>query len=417
MLYGLIGKSLKHSVSPKIHSLLGNKDYELLELQDDEIELFMKKRNFKGINVTIPYKEKVMQYLDYIDDNAKRIGCVNTIINKNGKLYGYNTDYEGFKELIIDSKIIVNDKKILILGSGGTSKTVKTVLSDLGANSFKIVSRSEGENKISYNDALKEIDTQIIINTTPVGMYPNVSTYPLVINEFKNLEAVVDVVYNPLKTRLICFAKKRRIKAVGGLKMLVSQAIYSHQLFFNTKVSFEVKKKIYGTILREMLNIVLIGMPGCGKSTIAKYLGVELNKNVIDLDKEIELNEGMKIKDIFSVKGEQYFRDVESQIVSKYAKTFGKIIATGGGAVKNKKNIAMLRQNGLIIYVQRDVSLLEALSNDKRPLARSKEDLERLYLERRYLYLNAADIVVKNNARFIECAKAIKEGFDEVYDY
>lgn len=417
MLYGLIGKPLGHSISPKIHALLGNKEYELLELEENEIESFLSKREFKGINVTIPYKEKVMQYLDYIDDNAKRIGCVNTIVNKDGKLYGYNTDYDGFKELIISSNIDVNDKEILVLGSGGTSKTVRTVLSDLGAKSLKVVSRNRSEDKISYEDALKEVNTQIIVNTTPVGMYPNTSKYLLPIKDFNCLEAVVDVIYNPLKTRLICFAKKRRIKAVGGLKMLVSQAISAHQLFFDLEVRNEIKKKVYGTTLREMLNIVLIGMPGCGKSTIAKYLGSELNKDIIDLDKEIEKKEEREIKDIFSSDGEDYFREVESKMVKKFAKLHNKVISTGGGIIKNKKNIEMLRQNGIIIYVKRDVSLLEALSSDKRPLAKSREDLERLYSERRYLYLDAADVVIKNNDKFIECAKVIKEGFDEVHDY
>ena len=417
MKYGLIGNPLGHSMSPKIHSLLGNNEYELLELEENELESFLKKREFKGINVTIPYKEKVMPYLDVIDDNAKRIGCVNTIVNKDGLLYGYNTDYDGFKELVVSSNIDLENKNVLILGSGGTSKTATTVLKDLGVTSIKIVSRTSDESKISYEDALKESDTNIIVNTTPQGMYPHTAKFPIAINDFKNLEVVIDVIYNPLKSRLLCFASKRKIKALGGLKMLVSQAIKAHELFFDTKVEEDLRQRVYNQIYKEKVNIVLIGMPGCGKSTIAKYLSKELNKTLVDLDKEIEKNEGKLIKDIFADSGEDYFREVESSVTRKYGKLHGQVISCGGGIIKNSKNIEMLRQNGIIIFVNRSVHLLEALKSDKRPLAKSKEDLEKLYQERRHLYFRSADIVVKNNGMFLDCAKNIKEGFDEINGY
>lgn len=417
MLYGLIGKSLIHSISPSIHKLLGNNDYELCELEEQDLELFFKKREFKGINVTIPYKVKVMQYLDEIDERALRIGCVNTIINQDGRLIGYNTDYDGFKELVESLNIEVKNKKVIVLGSGGTSKTVSTVLADLGAASIKIVSRTKSENTLTYEEALLEKDTQIIVNTTPIGQYPDTAKYPISIFDFDKLEGLIDVIYNPLKTRLVCFAKKRKIKAAGGLKMLVSQAIYAHQLFFNKEVDYEIKKSVYNNIYKSMLNIVLIGMPGCGKSTIAKYLSSLLNKEILDLDIEIERQEKDQIKNIFAEKGEEYFRNLETKITRYFSRKHGLIISTGGGIVKNKANIEMLRQNGLIIFINRDLSLLEALASDKRPLARTKEDLEKLYKERHYLYLKSADIVVANNDKFIKCAYQIKEGFDEINDY
>lgn len=417
MQYGLIGKPLGHSMSPKIHSLLGNENYELCELNENELGDFFAKREFKGINVTIPYKEKVMPYLDFIDDNAKKIGSVNTIVNKEGKLYGYNTDYDGFKELIESSNIEVKGKNVLVLGSGGTSKTVTAVLKDKGVTNIKIVSRNSNENKISYEEALKEVDTNIIVNTTPQGMYPHTARYPLAINEFKALEAVIDVIFNPLNSRLVCFARKRKLKAVGGLKMLVVQAIKAHELFFDTLLDEQVKRDIYNKIYKEKVNIVLIGMPGCGKSTIAKYLSKELNKTLVDLDKEIEKQEEMLIKDIFASSGEDYFREVETKITRKYAKLHGQVISCGGGIIKKHQNIEMLRQNGFIIFVNRNVNLLEALKSGKRPLARTKEDLQRLFKERRHLYLKAADQVYKNDELFLDCAIKIKEGFDEINDY
>lgn len=416
MKYGLIGNPLGHSMSPHIHSLLGNDDYELLELKEDELEAFFTKKDFKGINVTIPYKEKVMKYLDVIDENAQRIGCVNTIVNKDGKLFGYNSDYDGFKELIESSNIDVINKNILVLGSGATSKTVITVLKDKGAQNIKIVSRTKGENKITYEEAIEE-DCNIIVNTTPQGMYPHTARYPLAINGFSNLEAVVDVIYNPLNSRLLTFARRRKIKAVGGLKMLVSQAIRAHELFFDTLVDQELKKKVYNSIYKDKVNIVLIGMPGSGKSTIAKYLSKEFNKPLIDLDKEIENKENRLIKEIFASDGEDYFRDIETQITKKYAKLHGQVISCGGGIIKKRENIEMLRQNGFIIFVNRDVSLLEALKSDKRPLAKTSEDLERLFKERKHLYFRSADKVVRNNGVFLDCAKYIKEWFDENNDY
>ena len=417
MKYGLIGKKLIHSMSPLIHSLLGNNEYGLLELKEEELDSFFSIRDFKGINVTIPYKEKVIEYLDYIDDNAKRIGSVNTIINKNGKLYGYNTDYLGFKELLTSSHYEVEGKKVLILGSGGTSKTVNTLLKDLRAKEIKIVSRVANDNKISYEDALKEIDTQVIINTTPVGMFPDTAKYPISLIDFNKLEAVFDVIYNPLKTRLVGFAKRKRIIGVGGLKMLVSQAIYAHELFFDTKVDENTKNKVFKKVEKKLLNIILIGMPGCGKSTIAKFLGENLNKKVIDLDYEVEKYAKKSIKDIFAESGEEHFRQLETKMTRFYAKETGQIISTGGGIIKDKKNIEMLRQNGLIIYINRDINLFEEPKNDKRPLSKSKSDIERLYQERHHLYVRYADVVVKNNTKFIDCAIKIKEGFDEDNDY
>jgi len=416
MKYGLIGKPLGHSISPLIHSLLGNNEYELSEINEEDLAAFFEKREFKGINVTIPYKEKVIEYLDYIDDNAKRIGCVNTIVNKAGKLYGYNTDYLGFKELLKSSHLEVKDKKVLILGTGGTSKTVKTVLEDLGVQNIEFVSRVASDTKISYEEALERLDTQIIVNTTPVGMYPNTSKYPIALHNFNKLEAVFDVIYNPLKTRLVCFAKRKRIVAQGGLKMLVSQAIAAHELFFDTIVEEKIKQKIYKKIEKKFINIVLIGMPGCGKSTIAKYLGENLDKKVIDLDSEVEKYAGKTIKEIFEENGEDYFRELETKMTRFYAKQNGQIISTGGGIIKNKKNIEMLRQNGLIIYINRDISLFDEPKSDKRPLSKSKSDLEKLYQERHHLYVRYSDIVVKNDDKFIECAIKIKEGFDENND-
>ena len=300
--YGCIGKKLTHSFSKDIHGKLADYEYELIELKEDEIKPFFEEKNFQAINVTIPYKETVIPYLDFVSDVAKKIGAVNTIVNKDGKLYGYNTDYYGMKALIEKIGVSLKDKKVLVLGTGGTSKTAQVVAKDLGAKSILVVSRSAKENCITYEEAIEEhSDSQVIINTTPSGMYPDCDSKPIDISQFKCLEGVVDVVYNPLTTNLVMDAKKRGIKAECGLYMLVMQAAYAVERFLDTKISKETADSVFSAVLASKENIVLTGMPGSGKSTVGMLLKIE-GFEFIDTDAEVEKRCGCSIKELIETK-------------------------------------------------------------------------------------------------------------------
>ena len=396
MKYGLLGERLGHSFSKEIHEQINDYQYEITEVPFDKFDEFMTKHDFIAINVTIPYKEKVIPYLDYIDDAAKKIGAVNTIVNKNGKLYGYNTDYLGLRDLVLTNNIEVKNKKVLILGTGGTSKTSKAVFTDLGAKELVFVSIDPVGDEISYEDAVKyHSDSEIIVNATPCGMYPNCDDLIIDISTFNKLVAVIDVIYNPLKTMLVRKALERGITAVSGLYMLVAQAVYASSIFTDTTYDKKIIDDIYKQIYNSKRNIVLIGMPTCGKTTISKVLADKLNKEVVDTDTLVEQEMGTTIKEYLKTHDETSFRDIETKVINNVSKLNNLIISTGGGVIKRKNNMEYLKANGVVIFIDRPLELLQV--SDTRPLSSNQSDLEKLYYERYNLYCNYADIIVKND--------------------
>ena len=412
MKYGLIGEKLGHSFSKEIHEKIADYTYELKEIKKEDLENFILSKEFNALNVTIPYKEMVIPYMDFIDEKALEIKAVNTVVNKGGKLYAYNTDYYGLKSLILNNNIDCNNKTVLILGTGGTSKTANVVLKDLNAKKVLFVSRSskdDNPNVITYNDALDLEDVNIIINTTPNGMYPKDEEPIIDITKYKTLEAVVDVVYNPLKTKLIRDALELGIIAVGGLYMLVGQAVYAVERFLDRSFDdiTKVIDRVYKDILSKKENIVLIGMPGCGKSTIGKMLSEKLNKELIDSDVEIEKVINSKIKDFLTESNEEEFRDIESSVINNISLLNNKIISTGGGAVKRSSNIKSLKGNGLIIFIDRSIDNIK--TDDTRPLSSNVEKLNKLYKERYPLYKKACDYEVSNNGDIHDTVNKIIE--------
>lgn len=400
-MYGLLGEHLPHSFSPQIHSALGNKDYGLFEVAPENLDAFMKEHNFKGINVTIPYKKAVIPYLDEISPEAEKIGAVNTIKVKDGKLCGYNTDYFGFKYMVEKSGISIKGKKALVLGSGGASATVQAVLRDMEASEIIVVSRNGIDNYV--NMYIKHTDAEIIVNTTPVGMYPDNLNTLVDLDRFGKLSGVLDVVYNPLKTRLILDAEQRDIPSSAGLSMLVAQAKKAHEIFFDTTTELEVCVQIERSLILQMCNIVLIGMAGCGKSTIGKRLSELLKKDLIDTDEMIVNTENMPIPQIFAEKGEDYFRWCENVAVNIAGKEKSQIIATGGGVVTRPENYNSLKQNGIIVFINRDADLLPT---NGRPLSQM-HGVKALYEKRMPLYRQFADIEVDGNGTIEEVANRI----------
>ncbi len=395
MKYGLIAERVGHSFSAEIHNKLFGYEYELKAIQKDELDSFMKNRDFLGINVTIPYKQAVIPYLDYVDQTALEIGAVNTVVNRDNKLYGYNTDFDGMIELLNRNKIVLDGKKVLILGSGGTSKTAFCMSNKLNCREVYRVSRSGVDGCITYDEAIKEhSDADIIINTTPSGMYPNIGESAINIDSFNNLSAVVDVVYNPLRTKLVCDAEDRGIKAVGGLYMLVAQAAYAGEKFVNKKADTEQIESVYRNIFTAKQNIVLVGMPSSGKSSTGKIVAEQLNKEFIDTDVEIYKKTGKYAHEIIKELGENAFRDIESTVVREVSAMQGKVIATGGGVVLRSNNIGLLRENGRIYFLDRKLEDLKTTFN--RPLSSNRKELEKRYKERYSIYLSCCD-------RRIEC--------------
>ena len=397
MEYGCIGERLPHSFSKEIHELIGNYRYELKELSPNELGSFMAQSDFKAINVTIPYKEAVISYLHQMDPLAASVGAVNTIVNRNGLLYGYNTDVYGMKALLTKENISLQNKKVLILGTGGTSKTAKAVAETLDAAEIIKVSRSADTAAVSYADAAAlHKDAQVIINTTPVGMFPNILNCPIDLDEFPDLTAVVDAVYNPLQTLLVQNALKKGLKAQTGLYMLISQAVRAYEIFMDTTAPLHCADKIYREMLSAKQNIVLIGMPGSGKSTIGKTLAQRLDRPFYDTDELIRKSAGSEISDIFKTKGESVFRDMETEIIQELSAKSGCVIATGGGAVLRRQNTDLLKMNGMIFFLDRSPSLLVPTAD--RPLALNADAIMERYKERYGIYTSAADHVIENNA-------------------
>jgi shikimate dehydrogenase len=400
-MYGLLGEHLPHSFSPPIHKALGNKGYTLFEVAPENLDAFMKKHDFKGINVTIPYKKDVIPYLDVISPEAEKIGAVNTIKVVDGKLYGDNTDYFGFKYMVEKSGVVIHNKKTLVLGSGGASLTVQAVLRDMGASEIVVLSRNGDDNYV--NMYIKHTDAEIIVNTTPVGMYPDNLNTLVDLDRFNNLSGVLDVVYNPLKTRLILDAEQRNIPCSAGLSMLVAQAKKAHEIFFDTMVENDVCEQIEYSLTLQMCNIVLIGMAGCGKSTIGKRLSELSRKDLVDTDEMIVNTENKPIPEIFAEKGEDYFRWCENVAVNIAGREKSQIIATGGGVITRPENYNSLKQNGIIVFINRDADLL---TSDGRPLSQ-KYGIKELYKKRMPLYRQFADIEVDGNGTIEEVAKRI----------
>ena len=419
MEYGLIGGKLGHSYSKIIHEMLCGYKYDLCPLPtEEEARAFLTKRQFKAINVTIPYKKLVMEYCTHIDPRAKAIGAVNTVVNKNGLLYGYNTDYLGFAYLCDAHGVDFAGRTVLILGTGGTHNTTSAVAHDKGAAKILTVSRRPDPEKgeLSYAEAVSS-GAQIVINTTPAGMYPNVGVCNLDVAAMPGLEAVLDVVYNPDKTELILRAKEAGVPvAVGGLEMLVAQAVYAAEYFLDRKFEdapAEIRH-ITAALRRDILNIALIGMPSCGKTTIGKLLAKQLDRPFVDLDEEIVKTDGRSIPDIFAAEGEDAFRARETAETRRFGMEKHQLISCGGGIVKRPENLRALRQNGVILFIDRPLDALTV--GGGRPLSSSMDALRRMEAQRRPLYLAAADAVIPNNGTLDEALRAAMEALDEIFD-
>jgi len=408
MKYGLLGEKLSHSFSPRIHSLLGCEDYGLLEVPRDELDAFMTQRKFEAINVTIPYKKDVMPYLHWIDEAALEIGCVNTIVNRGGKLYGWNTDFSGFLYMADKAGIDFCGKKVLILGSGGTSLTAAAAAKSRGVGEIICVSR-KGE--VNYENLSSLCgDADIIINTTPLGMYPNTGKAAVDLRDFPKLIGVLDAVYNPLKTALILQAEELGIACSGGLPMLVTQAVFAEEHFFDKKFSPEIYEDILHIIDGEKRSIILMGMPGCGKSTLGKALAEITKRQFFDTDELIEQKAGCSIPDIFAQKGEAAFRDMESEIIAEVCREGGSIISLGGGAILREENRAAIKQNGFIVYITRDIF---TLPTDGRPLSKDKNALAEMFKIRHPIYKSCADCLCINDGTIEELAQDVLKKFAE----
>ena len=407
--YGCIGKTLKHSFSREIHRALApSNDYELIELSSEELSRFATEHPFRAINVTIPYKEEILPYLYSIDEHARSIGAVNTVVNRDGRLYGYNTDFYGMGELLRHAGVSVKDKKVLILGTGGTAKTAYAVCQAEGACEVLRVSRTAREGAISYEEAHTcHRDAEVIINTTPVGMYPSIFDTPLDIAHFPRLCGVIDAIYNPLRTPLILAARERGIAAEGGLFMLVAQAVRASEIFLDVSYPEGTAQRIYERMVKDKENIVLIGMPASGKSTVGARLAERLGRELIDTDAEIVRRAEASIPAIFAERGEGGFRELESEVIRSLAARCGCVIATGGGAVLRDGNVRALRENGRLYFLDRSLSKL--LPTNDRPLACDRAAIEARYRERYGIYRACADLTVAGDGTPEEVA-AIIEG-------
>ncbi len=387
---GLLGKKLGHSYSPYIHNMLGNYEYLLYEKTEEELPEFIKNGQWDGLNVTIPYKKAVIPFCDSLSDTAKATGSVNTLVkDRNGRIYGDNTDVYGFMSLVEKSGITVSGEKALVLGSGGASVSVCYALKELGAEPV-VISRT-GEN--NYGNLYLNGDARIIVNTTPVGMYPNNGEAPLDLNDVPKCRGVLDIIYNPSKTALLLQAEKKSIPFVNGLYMLVAQAKKSSELFTGSEIPDEKTDEVFGSLESDMLNIVIVGMPGSGKSTVAGILSEMTGRRLVDTDEEIVKNAGRSIPDIIKEDGEKAFRDMETEAIKNAGKMSGIIISTGGGCVIREENRDMMRQNGRVFRLERDVSLLP---KEGRPLSLSG-DLHEMYLQREPYYKAASDFTIRND--------------------
>lgn len=410
MEYALIGNKLSHSFSKEIYTKYFGMDYCIKELDANQVASFLQNKDFKGINVTIPYKQTVIPYLDEISEVAKKIGAVNVIVNDNGKLKGYNTDVLGLKANIENKGINLKNKEVLILGDGATSKNAFAVAEMCGAKIITKVSLEKKSNTITYAEANEKKNTQIIINTTPVGMYPKIDESLVDLSNFPILEGVFDAVYNPLCSKLVVEAKKRGITACGGLYMLVSQAVFAVEKFKNEKYSVEKTNQIFNEIYKSKQNIVLIGMPSSGKSTVGKLLSEELGMEFIDTD-QIIIAENGDITDIFEQKGESEFRDIEADVIKRVSALQNKVISTGGGAILRQKNIDLLKLNGKVYFLDRPLKDLTATVD--RPLSKNNEMIQKLYNDRYPIYCKVCDKQIVSDTTPEDAVNHIKGDFSQ----
>lgn len=396
----LIAKKLSHSFSKPIHNELADYSYEYKELEEEELKGFFEKRDFDGLNVTIPYKTTVIKFLDEISPEAEKIGAVNTIIKKDGTLLGYNTDYYGFSYEMKEAGASVRGKEVVILGTGGAAKTAYCVCSDMGAKRVRCVTSAE----IKRGDVEAYLDTQIVINATPVGMYPNTGVAPVDLGEFKNCEAVLDLIYNPSKTKLIQDAERRGLKTANGLGMLVAQAKKACEIFTGADIDEERIDEIKKKIESGTKNIVLIGMPGSGKTSVGKELAEKMGREFYDCDDEVSAM-GKTPAEIIETDGEEKFRQIETEVLSTLCKKSGCVIATGGGAVTKERNEDIIKQNSTVVFISRPV---ERLATNGRPLSQGGEDkLRKMYEVRLPLYKKFCDIEIESQKTWQETAKLI----------
>ena len=412
MQYGLIGAKLGHSWSVPIHAMLGDYDYQLYERTEDAFIDLLKRRDFRGLNVTIPYKKLAFGLCDELSDTAREVGCVNTLIPRpDGSLYGHNTDIGGFIALADHAGVGIAGKKAVILGSGGTSLTARTACRRLGAREVVVVSRS---GPVDYDALYRDhADAQVLINTTPVGMYPNNGASAADIARLPKLEGVLDVVYNPDRTALVLDALERGIPAAGGMYMLVDQAREAAELFTGRAIPQSETGRIYRQLRDESLNVVLVGMPGSGKTRIGRMLAGRMGRPFVDCDAEIERRVGLSIPGIFAQSGEAAFRALEAEVIADVCREKGRIIATGGGAVLRQDNVRAMRQNGRVLMLLRR---LDALSMDGRPLSKSRTELRAMWLRREPKYRAAADAVIDNNAAPEDAVARAEEAYHEAVD-
>ena len=410
MEYGLIGERLGHSYSPQIHRVFGYYDYQLYPMTGEQLRETLKSRDFKGLNITIPYKKDVLPFCDEVSDTVREVGSANTLFFQDGKLCAENTDLPGMLFMLDRAGISLTEKKVVILGSGGTSLTAQAACQARKASTYIVVSRS---GPVTYEDLYaKHTDAEIIINSTPVGMYPQNLESPVDIRRFPRLLGVADVIYNPAKTALLLEAEEAGIPHIDGLWMLVAQAWHAARLFLGEDIPEEKIAEAYRSVRRECMNLVLVGMPGSGKSTLGRAAAEKLSKRFIDLDEEIVKRFG-PIPEIFKNQGEEAFRDMESEIVKAYGKESGCVIATGGGAVLRKENIRALQQNAIVTWVRRG---LAQLSTEGRPLSTGMEALKQMEQARSPLYRACADFMIDNDGMLHEAVERILEGFDEAAD-
>ena len=404
---GLLGRKLGHSYSPQIHSHLGDYSYALFEKEPEELEDFLRCGDFTGINVTIPYKKDVIPYLDELSPTAQKMGSVNTVVRRaDGTLFGHNTDYFGFTALVKHSGIPVEGKNVLVLGSGGTSNMAVTALKDLGAQPI-VISRS-GEN--NYHNLHLHTDASVIVNATPVGMYPNTGVSPIDLKQFSHLEGVLDVVYNPARTQLLLDAEALGIPCENGLWMLVAQAKEASEYFTGTSLPDSCIEKIHRILSHQMKNIILIGMPGCGKTTIGALLAQKLGRTVVDADEKIVELAGKSIPEIFAQDGEEVFRAAETAALAELGKQSARVLSTGGGCVTRQQNYPLLHQNGYLVWLERDLTLLPT---DGRPLSQSTA-LTDMYKVRKPMYEAFADIRVENSGAPEDTVREILERLEEL---
>ena len=403
---GLLGEHLTHSFSPVIHNMIADYSYDLFEVSPDALESFITRNDFDAINVTIPYKKAVIPYLDEISEEATSIGAINLIIKKGEKLCGYNTDYFGFEYMVDSANIDLSEKKAIVLGMGGAAVTICTVLRNKNIGEIISVNRQNNTKEFLSQHS----DANIIINATPVGMYPNNGVSPVDLDIFPNCEAVLDIVYNPMRTALILEAERKGIPAVSGLSMLVAQAVCAFEIFSGKKCVAQIIEDIIAKIAKNTQNIILIGMPACGKSTVGKILAQSLNRNFFDADEEFEKTYTMTPADAINTYGEERFREMEEVVLATLGKKSGAIIATGGGAVTRAKNYPSLHQNGIIVYIKRDIS---QLSTEGRPLSKAGS-LKVLFEKRKPLYENFADLEVNSQSTPEKTAKEIENQINDI---